>query len=568
MGGSAQPSNSEKAVDDEESARILNEVAARHGSDYLAAGGHQKDYKQHDADKPSMWRHLPFVVKSPLGILFLVIFFEVSGTSMIMPVFQFFCAHDLHLSAIWTGLLFSAYNGVRILAAPVNGRLSDAFGRRVVLLACFFSGSVALVLMSLASSFTQLLWVMVFFGLASSGNLPVSVAAVGDCADPTDRASLIGLLFAVGNSGMVIAPVLLVMAMYLKLITRRSAFLIGGIVCFVGFAIGFCVLRETLPLSKRRPLRFSMNVCGGGTGACSQVGSGLICIWFGGFFVSLTFMTLLTTYALLVNLAFGYTDVAFGIIMAFSGLLGAACQVLLLPFGNKLLGRHWLAILGNFVMAASVGALPLSTQSIYVHLLCLGTLIVSMAFVDAAMPDLVTAYAPSENHLGFANGVANAFKALGCVLAPLAAGILWEFNFSLPFYVAAACSTVAGILVAFAWFCGSSAPEAQQERLMGNTPVSTTPPAVASRRTTPAVTPPRTPPVLTRQPSMEEEGVPPHFHGASKRTSLSVTPSAASLDTPFSATPKNSPPGHLTPPAANRARPPAAAPLRSERSEW
>merc|ERR1719213_1333531 len=84
----------------------------------------------------------------------------------------------------------------------------------------------------------------------------------------------------------------------------------------------------------------------------------------------------------------------------------------------------------------------------------------------------------------------------------------------------------------------------------------------------PAVTPPRTPPVLTRQPSMEEEGVPPHFHGASKRTSLSVTPSAASLDTPFSATPKNSPPGHLTPPAANRARPPAAAPLRSERSEW
>lgn len=470
-------------------------------ANYLATGGEPND-EDDELKSPrsaSKWSHFSFVLKSPLGGLFLVVYFEVSGTSLIMPVFQYFCQMDLRLSAVWVGLLFSAYNGVRILAAPINGRLSDVAGRRCVLLVCFFASSLALVIMSLVNSFTQVLWVMIFFGLASSGNLPISVAVVADCADPDERPSLIGLLFAVGNFGMVLSPVLLVMALYLDLLSRRTAFLVGGIVCFIGFALGFCILRESLPTTKRRPLQLSANMCDCQGGDCSRVGGALISIWSGGFFVSMTFMILVTTYALLINLAFGYSDIAYGIIMAFGGILGATCQVVLLPFLAPWLGRHWIAILGNLVMAVSVGLLPLSTMSVYVHFCVLGALIVGMACVDAAMPDLVTAYAPSERDLGFAQGVANALKALGCVVAPLTAGVLWEYAYQLPFYMGTACSIIAAILVTIAWFYGSSAPEEQQERLMGSSQ------AAKSRGNSQPRSPSRTPPQRNRHTMQDAE---------------------------------------------------------------
>lgn len=422
----------------------------------------------------TIWQHWPIVLASPLGPLLLVVFIEVSGSSLIVPVFQYFCAQELGLNGALVGSLFSAYNGVRIVAAPANGRLTDANGRRVILLVCFFMTSVGLALMSLASKYWHVLVIQIFLGVSSSGNLPIVQAMVADCSDPDDRASMMGLMMAFVNFGMCLSPVCLVVALYHELLGRRMVFVLAGSVSFIGFLVGLCFLRETLAREKRRPLRWQQTPGGARVsmvqsyGDFSMVGGGLICIWLAGFFVSLNFMSIVTVYAFLINISFGFADVGYGIIMATGGVLAGTVQLLVVPPADSMLGRHCVAVIGNIVLAVSTACMPFSVWSIYLHFFVLGCLITGMALTDAIMPDLVAAYSPSQKHLGFVQGVANSCKAVACVIAPLASGMLWDYRWDVPFYLSAVAAVLAAACTLAARYIGSTATEAEQERLMGS----------------------------------------------------------------------------------------------------
>ncbi|BDH55325.1 putative triacylglyceride transporter [Tsukamurella sp. PLM1] len=94
-----------------------------------------------------------------------------------------------------------------IAAMPLLGRLSDRFGRRLVLqvsLALFIVGSI---LTALAATVPEVLVGRVVQGVASGALLPVTLALAADLWSPRRRAAVLGWVGAAQEMGSVLGPV-------------------------------------------------------------------------------------------------------------------------------------------------------------------------------------------------------------------------------------------------------------------------------------------------------------------------------------------------------------------------
>ena len=68
-----------------------------------------------------------------LIIIFIIMFTEVLGFSMVLPIIPFLGV-SLGLNALQVGLILSVFSFSQLFASPITGKLSDRFGRKPVLL--------------------------------------------------------------------------------------------------------------------------------------------------------------------------------------------------------------------------------------------------------------------------------------------------------------------------------------------------------------------------------------------------------------------------------------------------
>ena len=71
--------------------------------------------------------------RSALAILFVIVFVDLLGFGMVIPVMPLY-AKALGAPEAWIGLLSTGYSAMQFVFAPIWGRLSDRFGRRPMLL--------------------------------------------------------------------------------------------------------------------------------------------------------------------------------------------------------------------------------------------------------------------------------------------------------------------------------------------------------------------------------------------------------------------------------------------------
>ncbi len=137
--------------------------------------------------------------RSALGVLFLVVFIDLLGFGMVIPI-QGLYARTFGVSVAVTGLLSAGYSAMQFFFAPIWGRLSDRHGRRPMLLASIGMTSLAFLAYGLAPSFGWLLVSRLFAG-AATANLAIARAYVADVTSEDDRAggmALIGIAFGLG----------------------------------------------------------------------------------------------------------------------------------------------------------------------------------------------------------------------------------------------------------------------------------------------------------------------------------------------------------------------------------
>ena len=165
--------------------------------------------------------------RSILGLVFLTVFLDIVGFSIIFPLFPDLLDHYLALSGegsflanlvakleeisggektavvtLFGGLLGSVYGLLQFLFATVWGGLSDRIGRRPTLLVTLVGTALSYVLWIFAGSFAVLIAARVLGGIMA-GNISTASAAVADTTTAADRAKgmgIVGMAIGLGSS--------------------------------------------------------------------------------------------------------------------------------------------------------------------------------------------------------------------------------------------------------------------------------------------------------------------------------------------------------------------------------
>ncbi|KAL0893210.1 hypothetical protein ABMA27_014818 [Loxostege sticticalis] len=171
-------------------------------------------------------------------------------------------APDRFASVLFGGALGSLYSFLQFLTSPIVGSLSDAYGRKPMLLLCLTGIALSHGLWSRASTFSLFVLARVIGGL-SKANVSLSMAVVTDASNEKTRArgmALIGLAFSIG---FIVGP--LAGAWFSK--TRdessgpwgeRPAYYALGLSLANVALVTFCI-PETLSKEKRAPLSFTLS---------------------------------------------------------------------------------------------------------------------------------------------------------------------------------------------------------------------------------------------------------------------------------------------------------------------
>ena len=171
--------------------------------------------------------------KSALGVIFLTIFIDLLGFTIVFPLFPAILDHYLKVdgtggflgwivsqidsfariagnhsnyrTVLFGGILGSLYGFLQFLMAPVWGALSDKIGRRQVLLFTVAGTAMSYLLWFFSGSF--IIFVLArLIGGGFAGNLSVATAAVADVTTRENRAKGMGLVGVAFGLGFLFGP--------------------------------------------------------------------------------------------------------------------------------------------------------------------------------------------------------------------------------------------------------------------------------------------------------------------------------------------------------------------------
>ena len=151
--------------------------------------------------------------RSPMFILFLVVFIDMIGFTIVIPFLTYF-VQDLATSDgiidtgrrdLWVGIIISVYSFAQFIFTPILGSLSDRLGRRPILLFGLFMNTIFFTVFGLSGSLMMAL-VARFLAGAGNGNIAVARAYIGDISSPDMVASRMGAIGAAFGLGFMIGP--------------------------------------------------------------------------------------------------------------------------------------------------------------------------------------------------------------------------------------------------------------------------------------------------------------------------------------------------------------------------
>ncbi|WP_162125873.1 TCR/Tet family MFS transporter [Pseudoxanthomonas wuyuanensis] len=200
-------------------------------------------------DSPSA----PRVRRAAVVFIFVTVLIDILSFGVIIPVLpglvRQFTGGDFAQAAYWVGIFGTLFAAIQFVCSPVQGALSDRYGRRpVILLSCLGLG-IDFILMALAQSLPWLLIARIFSGVFSA-SFSTANAYIADVTPPEKRAQAFGMIGAAFGVGFIIGPII---GGQLGAIDLRLPFWFSAGLALLNFLYGWWVLPESLPKEKRSP---------------------------------------------------------------------------------------------------------------------------------------------------------------------------------------------------------------------------------------------------------------------------------------------------------------------------
>ncbi|MFZ4714826.1 MAG: ferrochelatase [Bacteriovoracaceae bacterium] len=414
--------------------------------------------------------------KKVLKIVFLTLFIDLIGFSIIFPMFPAMARHYLTVDSenvflkmifgtitsfttiggvtndaanivLFGGILGAMYSMLQFIGAPIWGTISDRIGRKPVLMISVFGLFLSYVLWFFSGSFTTLILARLIGGMMG-GNISTASAVVADVTTRENRSkgmAFIGIAFALG---FILGPAMGGIFSQVDL-TKHYPNLVGmGVNPFSTPALIAAVLslfnflsiwrnfHETLPEDKRGKgtvertanifKLFSPAPYPGVNG--TNISHFLFLTAFSGMEFTLTFLAVERLHYTSMDNAYMFIYIGFLIAMVQGGYVRRKANQV---GENKMAKQGLMVIIPGLILIAF-------TQNSFMLYAGLGFLAIGSAMVIPCQTSAVSIYAPSEVQ-GHVIGVFRSLGSLARVIGPILASLIyWKLGGTYPYLLGAA----------------------------------------------------------------------------------------------------------------------------------
>jgi MFS family permease len=421
--------------------------------------------------------------RTVLGLVFLTVFLDLIGFSILFPLFPDLLSHylaregpdslvgrlhgtlagwiggrgdaEFAVVVLFGGVLGSLYSGLQFLFAPLWGGLSDRIGRRPTLLLTLGGTACAYLLWLFSGSFLVLVLSRVLGGIMA-GNIATASAVIADVSPPERRTANMAIVGIAVGLGFVLGPAVGALAYYgislpsdwfgagdLALNPFSGAALAALVLAMVNLLWAWRRFPETRPVRGSAAELRTRNPFAG----LARLGdpgvrrTNVVYLLYQTCFAAMEF-----TLVFLAAERFAYGPRDNAVMFVFIGLTIALVQGGFVRRSAGRIGERPLAVAGLALLIPGFLAVGLSSSqtALYLGLFLLAS---GSAIAFPTLSALVSLYAPDRDQ-GLALGVFRSMGALSRAIGPVLGGLAyWSAGGTAP-YLAGAALLVVPLLLA------------------------------------------------------------------------------------------------------------------------
>lgn len=358
-----------------------------------------------------------------LFLVFLILFLDVIGLAIIMPVMPKYLEEltgaSISEAATEGGWLLLAYAGMQFLFSPLIGNLSDRFGRRPLLLASVLTFAIDNFICAIAGTYWVLFVGRILAGI-SGASFSTCSAYIADISNDENRAKNFGLIGMAFGVGFVLGPVI---GGFLGEFGPRVPFYGAAVVAFLNFVCAYFLLPETLDTKNRRPFQLSR---ANPLGALRQMrhysGVGWICVVM--FLNWLAHGVYPAVWAFISSYRYGWSEGQIGLSLGVYGIGAAITIGLIMPRLVPMLGEWKTALLGMTFSGIGLMGYASAWHGWMVYAVIVCTVIENVA--DAPLRSIAAGNVPPSAQ-GELQGALGSLTSISAIIGPLLFPYLFRY---------------------------------------------------------------------------------------------------------------------------------------------
>ena len=371
--------------------------------------------------------------------LFLIVFVDLIGFGMIIPILLLHAEESFGASNLQAIGLLTAYSLGMVFAGPVLGRLSDAFGRRPVLIVSQIGTLIGFLVLGFANSLILLYVGRIIDGI-SGGNISTAQAYMNDITTEENRARGFGLISAAFGAGFIVGPALSgLVASFSSSIpslapySQNAPFFVAALFSLTSIIGTYFILPESLPPESRSPLGKRIE------GAAPSVGiKDVLKLSKVRYILSFTFVTFLAFSLLQASFPFFARRNLFpeesleiaqrniGFLLTWVGVIQVTMQFFFVGRLVNRFGERALIVYGTFGRILAFTGIALSREPLLAAL-AIVPLSVGNAVSQPSLQSIISRFASPEMR-GRVLGIFQSTNSLTLIIGPIIAGLLLDLD--------------------------------------------------------------------------------------------------------------------------------------------
>jgi len=365
--------------------------------------------------------------KSSLSLIFIVVFVDLLGFGILIPILPTFAVKALHVPESAIGIVLAIYSLVQFIFNPIFGSLSDKHGRRNVILITLLLNASGYIIFAFTHSFLMLVISRVVAGVGGS-SIGVAQAYIADVTTKEDRSKGMGLIGVAFGLGFVFGPIMGGVLSHFGYMA--TGFAAAGF-SLTAFLFSLFLLPESLTTEKKELVtkRKIFDSASFKKVLSNRLISVVIFLFF---IVTFSVANIYGTFALLGHYQYGFSDMQNGMVFGIMGIIGAVVQGGLIGRLAKKYSDQKLISFGTFFLMIGLATVPygrnLTGIIIITAIMSIGT-----GILQPILLSLVSKVAP-ENEQGVVLGVNQSFSSFARMLGPLWGGFAYQYlGYQIPF---------------------------------------------------------------------------------------------------------------------------------------